>query len=57
MQTFLCPYFIQVLDHLIKKTIKGKTNKEYVSEKGHLFKIRPDKLELLFPPSVKYSLR
>jgi hypothetical protein len=45
------------LDHLIKKTIKGKTNKEYVSEKGPLFKIRPDKLELLFPPSMKYSLK
>ena len=48
---------IITLDHLIKKTSKGKTNKEIVSEKGPLFKIRPDKLELLFPPSMKYSLR
>jgi hypothetical protein len=48
---------IITLDHLIKKTSKGKTNKERVSEKGPLFKIRPDKLDLLFPPSVKYSLR
>ena len=48
---------IITLDHLIKKTSNGKTNKERVSEKGPLFKIKPDKLELLFPPSVKYSLR
>jgi MvaI/BcnI restriction endonuclease family len=42
---------IITLDHLIKKN-----NKNQVSEKGPLFKIRPDKLELLFPPSLKYSL-
>ncbi len=48
---------IITLDHLIKKTSSGKMNKERVSEKGPLFKIRPDKLEMLFPPSLKYSLR
>jgi len=48
---------IITLDHLIKKTSSGKTNKERVSEKGPLFKIRPDKLEMLFPPSLKYILR
>jgi hypothetical protein len=42
---------IITLDHLIKKNSKNQ-----VSEKGPLFKIRPDKLELLFPPSLKYSL-
>ena len=32
---------IITLDHLIKKTSNGKTNKERVSEKGPLFKIKP----------------
>jgi hypothetical protein len=40
------------VDHLIKKK-----NNCTVSEKGPLFKIRPDKLGLLFPPSLKYDLR
>ncbi|MCY7331239.1 MAG: MvaI/BcnI family restriction endonuclease [Pseudanabaena sp. CAN_BIN31] len=39
------------VDHLIKKK-----NNCPVSEKGPLFKIRPDKLGLLFPPSLKYDL-
>lgn len=41
--------FITV-DHLIKRE-NGK-----VKEKGPLFKISPNALSLLFPPSVKYSL-
>ena len=48
---------IITLDHLIKKTSKGEMNKECVKEKGPFFKIKPDKLDLLFPPSVKYKLR
>jgi hypothetical protein len=39
------------LDHLIKRNSKGK-----VVEKGPLFKIKPKGLDLLFPPSEKYSL-
>lgn len=39
------------LDHLIKRNSKGK-----VVEKGPLFKIKPNSLDLLFPPSEKYSL-
>lgn len=43
---------IITLDHLIKRNAKGK-----VVEKGPLFKIKPTGLDLLFPPSQKYSLR
>ena len=43
---------IITLDHLIKRNTKGK-----VVEKGPLFKIKPSGLELLFPPSEKYSLQ
>jgi len=39
------------LDHLIKRNSKGK-----VVEKGPLFKIKPRGIELLFPPSERYSL-
>lgn len=39
------------LDHLIKKNNKGQ-----VVEKGPLFKIKPEGIGLLFPPSEKYSL-
>jgi hypothetical protein len=39
------------LDHLIKRNSKGK-----VVEKGPLFKIKPKGIELLFPPSERYSL-
>ncbi len=39
------------LDHLIKRNSKGK-----VVEKGPLFKIKPNSLDLLFPPSRIYSL-
>jgi hypothetical protein len=42
---------IITLDHLIKRNSKGK-----VVEKGPLFKIKPKGLDLLFPPSEKYSL-
>ncbi len=42
---------IITLDHLIKRNSKGK-----VVEKGPLFKIKPNSLNLLFPPSIKYSL-
>ncbi|MEQ9165437.1 MAG: MvaI/BcnI restriction endonuclease family protein [Fulvivirga sp.] len=39
------------LDHLIKRNPKGK-----VVEKGPLFKIKPNSLNLLFPPSQVYNL-
>ncbi len=39
------------LDHLIKRTSSGK-----VVEKGPLFKIKPNSLDLLFPPSKIYNL-
>jgi hypothetical protein len=39
------------LDHLIKKASNGK-----VVEKGPLFKIKPNSLSLLFPPSIEYKL-
>ena len=39
------------VDHLIKRNSRGG-----VVEKGPLFKIRPNSLNLLFPPSEKYSL-
>ena len=42
---------IITLDHLIKRTSTGK-----VVEKGPLFKIKPNALSLLFPPSQVYSL-
>lgn len=42
---------IITLDHLIKKNSKGR-----VAEKGPFFKIRPEKLDLLFPPSLSYNL-
>ncbi|PHS63371.1 MAG: hypothetical protein COB12_09485 [Flavobacterium sp.] len=42
---------IITLDHLIKRNSKGK-----VVEKGPLFKIKPKGIELLFPPSERYSL-
>jgi hypothetical protein len=39
------------VDHLIKKEITGS-----VTEKGPLFKLKPDSLNLLFPPSKLYNL-
>ena len=42
---------IITLDHLIKRTAVGK-----VVEKGPLFKIKPNALNLLFPPSQVYDL-
>ncbi len=42
---------IITLDHLIKRNSKGK-----VVEKGPLFKIKPNSLDLLFPPSQLYTL-
>jgi len=39
------------LDHLIKRNLKGK-----VIEKGPIFKIKPQGIDLLFPPSSKYTL-
>lgn len=42
---------IITLDHLIKRNSKGR-----VVEKGPLFKIKPMGIELLFPPSERYSL-
>jgi hypothetical protein len=42
---------IITLDHLIKRTSKGS-----VVEKGPIFKIKPNALDLLFPPSQSYSL-
>ena len=42
---------IITLEHLIKRNSSGK-----VAEKGPLFKIKPDALNLLFPPSQNYSL-
>jgi hypothetical protein len=42
---------IITLDHLIKRTPSGKT-----AEKGPLFKIKPNALNLLFPPSKTYDL-
>ncbi|WP_332732640.1 MvaI/BcnI family restriction endonuclease [Flavihumibacter sp.] len=43
---------IITLDHLIKMTPNGK-----VVEKGPLFKIKPNAIGLLFPPSKIYDLR
>jgi len=42
---------IITLDHLIKRNSKGK-----VVEKGPLFKIKSNGLDLLFPPSETYNL-
>lgn len=42
---------IITLDHLIKRTNTGE-----VSERGPLFKIKPNSLDLLFLPSKTYSL-
>lgn len=42
---------IITLDHLIKRNSRGG-----VVEKGPLFKIKPNGIELLFPPSEKYNL-
>jgi hypothetical protein len=42
---------IITLDHLIKRNSKGR-----VAEKGPLFKIKPNSLNLLFPPSNIYNL-
>lgn len=39
------------VDHLIKKQPSGR-----VAEKGPLFKISPESLEQLFPPSVRHTL-
>lgn len=42
---------IITLDHLIKRKATGS-----VVEKGPIFKIKPNSLELLFPPSQAYNL-
>lgn len=42
---------IITLDHLIKRTPVGK-----VVEKGPIFKIKPNALSMLFPPSQTYNL-
>ena len=42
---------IITLDHLIKRKSTGS-----VVEKGPIFKIKPNALDLLFPPSMSYSL-
>ena len=42
---------IITLDHLIKRKPTGR-----VVEKGPIFKIKPNALDLLFPPSQSYSL-
>jgi hypothetical protein len=42
---------IITLDHLIKRKSSGS-----VVEKGPIFKIKPNSLDLLFPPSQTYSL-
>ncbi len=42
---------IITLDHLIKRKITGS-----VVEKGPIFKIKPNSLDLLFPPSQSYNL-
>jgi hypothetical protein len=42
---------IITLDHLIKRTPVGK-----VVEKGPIFKIKPNALSMLFPPSQSYDL-
>lgn len=47
----LIDHGIITLDHLIKRNSKGK-----VVEKGPLFKIQPKGIDMLFPPSEKYTL-
>lgn len=42
---------IITLDHLIKRKVSGS-----VVEKGPIFKIKPNALDLLFPPSQSYAL-
>lgn len=42
---------IITMDHLIKRYPNGR-----VSERGPLFKIKPNSLDLLFPPSTTYNL-
>ena len=42
---------IITLDHLIKRTKTGGAK-----EKGPIFKIKPEGIELLFPPSESYNL-
>jgi MvaI/BcnI restriction endonuclease family len=42
---------IITLDHLIKRKVTGS-----VVEKGPIFKIKPNSLDLLFPPSQSYNL-
>ena len=42
---------IITLDHLIKRTATGSA-----VEKGPIFKIKPNSLDLLFPPSQSYAL-
>jgi len=42
---------IITVDHLIKRNAKGSA-----SERGPLFKIKPNSLDLLFPPSKIYNL-
>jgi hypothetical protein len=42
---------IITLDHLIKRKVTGS-----VVEKGPIFKIKPNSLDLLFPPSQLYNL-
>jgi MvaI/BcnI restriction endonuclease family len=42
---------IITLDHLIKRKVTGS-----VVEKGPIFKIKPNALDLLFPPSQSYNL-
>ena len=42
---------IITLDHLIKRTKTGGA-----AEKGPIFKIKPNSLDLLFPPSQLYNL-
>ena len=42
---------IITVDHLIKRNAKGQA-----SERGPLFKIKPNSLDLLFPPSLIYDL-
>jgi hypothetical protein len=48
---FLLEQGIITLDHLIKRKPTGA-----VVEKGPIFKIKPNALELLFPPSQSYNL-
>lgn len=43
---------IITVDHLIKRKLAGS-----VVEKGPIFKIKPNSLDLLFPPSQSYSLQ